>query len=45
MMNTFYSALRMLIILTLLTGVLYPLAVTAIAQVALPDQANGSLVT
>ena len=37
-------ALKMLAVLTLITGVLYPLAVTGIAQVAFPDQANGSLV-
>jgi K+-transporting ATPase ATPase C chain len=29
---------------TLLAGVAYPLAVTAVAQLAFPDQANGSLV-
>jgi K+-transporting ATPase ATPase C chain len=32
------------VMLTLLTGVVYPLAVTAVAQVAFPWQANGSLV-
>ena len=30
--------------MTLLTGVIYPLAVTCIAQFAMPEQANGSLV-
>ena len=36
-------ALRMLLVLTLLTGLLYPLAVTAAALLAFPAQANGSL--
>jgi potassium-transporting ATPase KdpC subunit len=36
-------ALGMLAVLTLLTGVAYPLLVTGIAQAAFPDQANGSL--
>lgn len=38
-------ALRMLIALTVLTGVIYPLAVTVVAQVVLPSAANGSLIT
>jgi potassium-transporting ATPase KdpC subunit len=38
-------ALVVFVLLTLLTGVLYPLAVTGIAQGVFPDQANGSLVT
>jgi len=39
------SAALMLLFLTLLTGVVYPLAVTAVAQLAFPAQANGSLIT
>ena len=34
----------MLAVLTLLTGVVYPLLVTGVAQAAFPDQANGSLI-
>ncbi len=37
-------ALRVLAALTVLTGLLYPLAVTGIAQVAMPAKANGSLI-
>lgn len=36
-------ALVALVIFTLLTGIMYPVAVTLIAQVAMPAQANGSL--
>lgn len=38
------SALRMLLVFTAVTGVLYPLAVTGLAQAAFPGQANGSRV-
>lgn len=38
------SALRLLILLTMITGVLYPLAMTGVAQAVFPSQANGSLV-
>ena len=34
----------MLLVLTLLTGVAYPLVVTLVAKAAFPDQASGSLV-
>ena len=37
-------ALRMLVVLTALTGGVYPLAVTGIAQVAFSSAANGSLI-
>lgn len=37
-------ALTMLLFLTVLTGLVYPLTVTGLAQVLFPDQANGSLI-
>ena len=37
-------ALRMLLVLTVLGGLAYPLVMTGFAQVVFPDQANGSLV-
>ena len=46
--NDFTSSLRPTIVMTalfaLLLGILYPLAITGIGQVAFPHQANGSLV-
>ncbi len=44
MLATLKPALRLLLILTVLTGILYPLAVTGIAQLVFPAQANGSLI-
>lgn len=38
-------ALRVLLVLTVLTGIAYPLLVTGVAQAAFADKANGSLVT
>jgi potassium-transporting ATPase KdpC subunit len=37
-------ALRMLVVMTALTGVIYPLVVTGVAKVAFPRAANGSLI-
>jgi potassium-transporting ATPase KdpC subunit len=37
-------ALRMLVVLTVVSGIVYPLVVTGIAQVAFPKAANGSLI-
>ena len=44
MVNQLRPALVMTALFTLLLGLAYPLAVTGVAQVAFPDQANGSLV-
>ena len=42
--STFRPALVVFAVLTALTGVVYPLAVTAIGQAVFPEQAAGSLV-
>jgi K+-transporting ATPase ATPase C chain len=40
-----WPAVGLTIVLTLIVGILYPLAITVIAQLAFPSQANGSLIT
>jgi K+-transporting ATPase ATPase C chain len=44
MFSQFRPALILLAVFTILTGLVYPVAVTALAQVIFPAQANGSLI-
>lgn len=43
-MTSFKTALRMFFLMTLLTGIIYPLLVTLIAQFTMPSLSNGSLI-
>ena len=45
MIRHFGTSLRVTIVTVLLFGLVYPLAMTAVAQILFPRQANGSLVT
>jgi K+-transporting ATPase ATPase C chain len=44
MFGQFLPALRMLVLLSVLTGIIYPFVVTGVAQVAFPGAASGSLI-
>jgi K+-transporting ATPase ATPase C chain len=45
MLNMLRPALALLAVFTVLTGLVYPLAVTGLAQILFPVQANGSIIT
>jgi K+-transporting ATPase ATPase C chain len=44
-MKVALQSLRIFVVLTLLTGIIYPLAITGVAQLFFPKQANGSRIT
>ncbi|MHC1762263.1 MAG: potassium-transporting ATPase subunit KdpC [Negativicutes bacterium] len=39
------KALKLLVLMTVLTGLVYPLAITGLARLLMPHQADGSLIT
>ncbi len=44
MKSQIITALKFLMLLTILTGIIYPLMMTGVAQLIFPSKANGSLI-
>jgi K+-transporting ATPase ATPase C chain len=43
--NEILKSIRLILVFGVVTGIVYPLAITGVSQVAFHDQANGSLIT
>jgi potassium-transporting ATPase KdpC subunit len=44
-MSNMVTAIRLFVVLTVITGILYPALITAVGHVAFPRQAKGSIIT